>query len=125
PARARKAGRGAIFLGLGPRDAGGAGTETFASWPRAILPMGASAARTKPPATLVDALGDAPSDGGSIPPASTLQGGDLPRTFASRATGGRSARSGNVPDPTRRAAVQVPRQRQQRARRLVRARGRR
>src|SRR5262249_3598114 len=32
----------------------------------------ASAARSKSPATLVDALGDAPSDGGSIPPASTL-----------------------------------------------------
>src|SRR5262249_41515584 len=44
----------------------------FAGWPRAILPMGASAARIKSPATLVDALGDAPSDGGSIPPASTL-----------------------------------------------------
>src|SRR5262245_63765985 len=34
--------------------------------------MGASAARSKSPATLVDALGDAPSDGGSIPPASTF-----------------------------------------------------
>src|SRR5262245_46682262 len=34
--------------------------------------MGASVARLKSPATLVDALGDAPSDGGSIPPASTL-----------------------------------------------------
>jgi len=84
--------------------------------------MGASAARLKSPATLVDALGDAPSDGGSIPPASTLQGGDLPRTFASRGSAARSARSGNVPDPPQ-VAVRVPRQPPWRARRSVLTRG--
>src|SRR5262245_41037914 len=48
--------------------------------------MGASAARLKSPATLVDALGDAPSDGGSIPPASTLS----PLRFQRLSCGGAS-----------------------------------
>src|SRR5262249_32296241 len=69
--RARKAGRGAIYSGWAPATPAARGPRPFAGWPGAILPMGASAARSKSPATLVDALGDAPSDGGSIPPAST------------------------------------------------------
>src|SRR5215470_7572340 len=46
------------------------GPRLHAGWLPEILPMGARAARISTRATHVESLGDAPSDGGSIPPAS-------------------------------------------------------